>query len=203
MLEPGLPVARTPLYHWHAAHGARFVDRDGWQVVAAYTRAEDEAKAARAGLGLADITSLAIDNAENATPGDLDHAAFWLLGPRLDKVLGSLTHLDLGPASLSALSTDFSGTGRQGEPQTKRPRIHTVSSDGRGGDGNWKVETVFAGVEARLTFPSAPSLPSLQIHVAWDVGEYVWQRVLDAGWDLPIVPLGWDALHLLGAMLQT
>src|SRR5262249_18123709 len=53
------PVARTPLHHWHAAHGARFADRDGWQVVAAYSGAEREAEAARAGLGLADVSAFA------------------------------------------------------------------------------------------------------------------------------------------------
>jgi heterotetrameric sarcosine oxidase gamma subunit len=50
-------VARTPLHHWHAAHGARFVGRGFWQVVAAYSSAEREADAARTGLGLADISA--------------------------------------------------------------------------------------------------------------------------------------------------
>ena len=52
-------MARTPLHHWHHAHGARFVDRDGWQVVAAYSSADPEAAAARAGLGLADVSAFA------------------------------------------------------------------------------------------------------------------------------------------------
>ncbi|HXG10749.1 MAG TPA: hypothetical protein VNK04_13410 [Gemmataceae bacterium] len=51
--------ALTPLYHWHAAHGARFIERDGWQLPAAYTDAESEAAAARAGVGLADISAFA------------------------------------------------------------------------------------------------------------------------------------------------
>jgi hypothetical protein len=62
------------------------------------------------------------------------------------------------------------------------------------------VATAFAGVEARLVFPAEPSLASLQIHVAWDVGEYVWERILDAGRDLQVVPLGLEALQLLAAV---
>src|SRR6516165_3812712 len=54
-----MAVARTPLHHWHAAHGARFTDRDGWQVVASYTEARREADAARTSLGLADISASA------------------------------------------------------------------------------------------------------------------------------------------------
>src|SRR5689334_17864825 len=53
------PVARTPLHHWHRTHGAHFADRDGWQVVASYSDAEPEVAAARAGLGLADVSALA------------------------------------------------------------------------------------------------------------------------------------------------
>ncbi len=51
------PVARTPLHPWHATHGARFVDRDGWQIVGGYSDREREVEAARAGLGLADISA--------------------------------------------------------------------------------------------------------------------------------------------------
>jgi len=52
-------VARTPLHSWHQARGAHFVDRDGWQVVAAYSSANPEAAAAHAGLGIADISAFA------------------------------------------------------------------------------------------------------------------------------------------------
>jgi hypothetical protein len=57
MLNAPSPVARTPLHHWHAAHGARFADLDGWQVVAGYGALEREVAAARGGLGLADISA--------------------------------------------------------------------------------------------------------------------------------------------------
>src|SRR5947209_14135634 len=52
-------LARTPLHAWHQAHGARFAEHDGWQVVTAYAGAEAEAASARAGLGVADVSAAA------------------------------------------------------------------------------------------------------------------------------------------------
>src|SRR5689334_13971005 len=59
MLTDRAPVARTPLDAWHAAHGAQFTDRAGWRVVARYTDPDAEAEAARAGLGVADVSAFA------------------------------------------------------------------------------------------------------------------------------------------------
>jgi glycine cleavage system aminomethyltransferase T len=53
------PISRTPLHHWHEAHGARFLTSDGWQVPAVYTSAERETAAALTGLALADISAVA------------------------------------------------------------------------------------------------------------------------------------------------
>ncbi len=52
------PRCQTPLHHWHARHGARFAESDGWQVPAAYSDAGGEA-AAHAGAALADLSALA------------------------------------------------------------------------------------------------------------------------------------------------
>jgi heterotetrameric sarcosine oxidase gamma subunit len=49
----------TPLYHWHKDHGARFVDRQGWQLPAVYTTVEQELAAAQTGLALADVSAFA------------------------------------------------------------------------------------------------------------------------------------------------
>jgi aminomethyltransferase len=51
------PLARTPLYHWHVAQGARMVERDGWLIPAAYANVDWEIAAARAGLGLVDVSA--------------------------------------------------------------------------------------------------------------------------------------------------
>ena len=48
-------LARTPLHHWHAAQGAHFIARNGWQIAASYSDGSGEAVAIRAGLGLVDL----------------------------------------------------------------------------------------------------------------------------------------------------
>jgi glycine cleavage system aminomethyltransferase T len=83
-------MARTPLHHWHAAHGARFLDRDGWQVVAAYADPEREAETARTGLGLADNSAFLKDSSR---------ARLWVMGPHWDAFLRRLTQLDVRAAS--------------------------------------------------------------------------------------------------------
>jgi glycine cleavage system aminomethyltransferase T len=221
-----MPVARTPLHHWHTAHGACLTDRDGWQVVAAYTDAGREGAAARAGLGLADISAsakvslrgtgvpalveaLLPDGAAPrprgaaSLPGEPalacrltdDHllllasppaaltlraapegrflvrtdvtsayAGFELLGPRLEGLLGRLTHVDTRLGSFPVNSC---------------------------------AETALAGVEALLVRPGGRSLPALRVYVAWELGEHLWERLLDAGSDGPVTPVGLDALSLL------
>src|SRR5438477_11100650 len=51
------PLARTALHHWHAAHHARLVERDGWQIPAEYTTMDQEVGTLRAGLGLVDVSA--------------------------------------------------------------------------------------------------------------------------------------------------
>jgi glycine cleavage system aminomethyltransferase T len=165
MLAARTPLARTPLHHWHLAHGARLVERDGWSVVAAYSQPDHEAEAARASLGVVDITSFGSIGPSSPVEPLVIEAAFWLLGPRLDELLRRLAAIDLRPVFLFP---------------------------------NSRLATAFAGVEAFLLSPAGLSLPSLQVHVSWDLGEYVWERILDAGTDLRIVPLGLEALALLG-----
>jgi len=62
------------------------------------------------------------------------------------------------------------------------------------------TETALAGVEAILVRSSGPSLPWVRIYVSWDLGEYVWERILEAGREQGILPLGLEALGLLGVL---
>ncbi len=60
MATTARPSARTPLHHWHAARGARFADRDGWQVPVSYSAALERLDSARGGrLVLADVSPFA------------------------------------------------------------------------------------------------------------------------------------------------
>ena len=58
------------------------------------------------------------------------------------------------------------------------------------------AETAFAGVHALLLRPPGVPVPSLRVWVAWDVAEYVWDRILEAGRGA-VVAMGYDALREL------
>jgi glycine cleavage system aminomethyltransferase T len=62
---------------------------------------------------------------------------------------------------------------------------------------NFCAETAFAGVEALLVRPGACALPTLWVYVAWELGEYVWERIIEAGRDIPVTAIGLDALGQL------
>ncbi|MFL5243886.1 MAG: glycine cleavage system aminomethyltransferase GcvT [Gemmataceae bacterium] len=48
----------TPLYDWHAAHGARMVDFAGWDMPVQYTSIGEEHATVRSGAGLFDISHM-------------------------------------------------------------------------------------------------------------------------------------------------
>jgi sarcosine oxidase subunit alpha len=52
------PVRRTPLHHWHAAHGARWLDAGQWKRPESYGDPEAEVHAVRTAVGLIDVSTL-------------------------------------------------------------------------------------------------------------------------------------------------
>jgi sarcosine oxidase subunit alpha len=210
-------VARTPLHHWHAAHGARFIDRHGWQVVAAYTTAEREAEAARAGLALADISasaklSLRGSGVPDFIPALLPHRVAAppgtaALACRLAEdhllIFGSVP-LKVSFQGLRLVATDTTSAyaglwviGPRCQELLRRLTLLDVRVEVF--PVNSCAETQLAGVEALLVATSELSLPSLRVYVAWDLAEYVWERMLQAGRDGNVTPIGHEALGLLGS----
>jgi sarcosine oxidase subunit alpha len=61
------------------------------------------------------------------------------------------------------------------------------------------AETNLAGVQALLVAVPDAALPVLRLCVSWDLGEYVWTCLLEAGRDCGITPLGIDTLDHLRA----
>jgi glycine cleavage system aminomethyltransferase T len=60
------------------------------------------------------------------------------------------------------------------------------------------AETSLAGVHALLVHPPAGSPPpSVRVYVAWDLAEYVWERIVEIGRHRGLTPLGHEALGLL------
>jgi heterotetrameric sarcosine oxidase gamma subunit len=219
MPETHSPVARTPLHSWHEAHGGRFIERDGWQLVATYASADSEAAAVGSGLGAADISafakvslrgsgvsalaaSLVPDSAAlhprgvAPIPGESalacrltdDHLLLLASTPALPPLTQRL------PADRAIVQVDVTSTyagflliGPHLEGVLRRLTHLDVSTAAL--PVNSCAETILAGVEALLVRGEARSLPVLRLYVAWDVGEYVWERILQAGAELPITLL--------------
>src|SRR5688572_15022996 len=64
------PLLRTPLFFWHAAHGARLVPFGGWEMPVQYTSIVEEHTATRTAAGLFDICHMGRINF--AGPGAVD-----------------------------------------------------------------------------------------------------------------------------------
>jgi glycine cleavage system aminomethyltransferase T len=59
------------------------------------------------------------------------------------------------------------------------------------------AETGVAGVPAILVRPPTPTIANLRILIGWDVAEYVWERIWQAGQKWNVSPLGMDGLELV------
>jgi sarcosine oxidase subunit alpha len=217
------PLARTPLHHWHAAHGARFTESNGWQIVTRYAGAGAEA---RTGLGLIDASAsaklalhgpgvataahtLVTDHGADRPQGvgtlssDRKTLACHLTDEYLLLLATSPDVTDLASAvadpcreqrvvacDMTSALAGFVVLGEQVEALLRRvthldvrPSAFPVNSC---------VETSLAGVEALLVRQSEPT--NVRIYVAWDMAEFVWERLLETGLEWHITPLGIEAL---------
>jgi glycine cleavage system aminomethyltransferase T len=220
--------ARTPLHHWHQAHGARFSESAGWHLPAAYTGVQAEVAAARSGLGLADLSafaklsllgsgvpvwwrslvsegSAARPLAVAALPDGLglacrltaDHLLLLGASPAvtaLEKRLASLA------AESSVIRSDvtcaWAAFGLVG-PHIEEVLVRLISLPMAVLPPGACAETALAGVHALLVRPPDGNRGEVRILVAWDLAEYVWSCLLDAGRGRGIVPVGLEALRAL------
>jgi glycine cleavage system aminomethyltransferase T len=221
------PTARTPLHAWHAARQARFALRDGWHVPAAYTTPEREAAAARAGAGLTDLScftkvallgdgvgrfvqAIAPDSFARkplgCTLADLGGPVV-VCRPAADRLLFLTSTTDPTPledrltgenflrSDLTFALAQFGLAGPNVE-QTLRQLTpfdvrRTAFPEGA------CAETNLAGVHALLVRPADQVMPSVRVCVGWDVAEYVWERLLEAGASNGLVPAGTEAWERL------
>jgi sarcosine oxidase subunit alpha len=221
------------LHHWHAAHGALFADRDGWQVVAAYSEPKQEFEAARTGLGVTDTSAFAKislrgpevaglaqalvpDGAVLKPRGVAPLADGMALACRLAEEHLLLLALTLPPTILgqrfaslctgrAVVQTDvtsayagFAVVGPRLEEFLRRLTHLDVRSPFF--PVNSCAETALAGVEALLVRSAGLPVPVLRIYVASDLGEYVWERLMEAGRDGQATPIGLEALGLLSTV---
>jgi len=192
-----LPTARTPLAHWHAQHGARFDEIHSWQLPVAYSSEDQEVKAARTGLALADISFVAKMMARGSGVGELVES---LTGEGqfskqwLDQLLSKAgkTAAVLQTDMTSALAA-FWLFGPHTDETLRQVTHYDVAAMAPGSC----TETGLAGVPAVLIRPQTPTVPSMQILVGWDVAEYVWEKLWQLGQIWNVSPLGIDGLDVL------
>lgn len=68
------PLARTPLYDWHVAHGGRMVDFAGWSMPVQYGSIVDEHQATRKAVGMFDVSHMGrLEFFGSAAAAFLDH----------------------------------------------------------------------------------------------------------------------------------
>jgi aminomethyltransferase len=83
-------LLRTPLYDWHAAHGARLVEFAGWSMPVQYTSIIDEHRTTREAVGLADISHMGRLRFEG--PGAAEFLAQLLTRRVADLALGQIRY---------------------------------------------------------------------------------------------------------------
>jgi sarcosine oxidase subunit alpha len=213
------PSKRTPIHAWHAGHGARFQERDGWQVAANFGNPAAAAAAAK-GVGLMDVSYLT----KVELLGNVAALARLLAGsPALDRPRCVARLTDPEPAlacrladdrllvlaespaadwnhSLKLLAPDhkvesWDATSAYAAFHLEGPHVEDLLRRLTAVDVRFNAlppgscaETGLAGVAALLVRP--PDRPGTRLLVGWDVAEYVWERLLDAGTELGLAVLG-------------
>ena len=221
------PLARTPLHEWHAAHGARFTECDGWQLPACYSSAEREIEAARTGVGLADLSGFAkislvgsgiADVVADLTggmsagkPGEVvviditspvlacrlaeDHLLLLALATnpiRLEKRLAEVSKAKaVVRHDVTTAFAAFALVGPRAEALLVRLAALDISPSGL--SPGTCAQSGVAGVYAILVRPPQSNPASILVHVAWDLAEFVWERLVEASHDLDPVCLGTEA----------
>ena len=213
-----MPLARTPLHHWHAAHGAIFAERDGWQVVSAYSATET---AAPAGLALVDVSAFArislrgagvpavaqalVPDSAALKPGGVADVSGVGVACRLSDdhlLVLSATSKPAGPCEGRAVvQTDVTSAGASfwliGSAwedclcRLTSLDLHAILPPNRCAEPRWPA--------SRRCWREPASCASHQcgILVAADVGEYVWDRLREAGKDRQITAIGLQTLDAL------
>jgi heterotetrameric sarcosine oxidase gamma subunit len=224
-------LARTPLHHWHAARNARFVERDGWQIVASYSGIDGESAVMGNVAGLVDLSPFAklsfrsgrvaafthalVGNSPPPKPGGVavcsfegrvlacrlteDHLLLFALTTTAaalhDRVAALAREYPIVNSDVTCAHAAFCLLGVSFESVLGRL---TALDVGRSAfpPGSC-AETSLAGVHALLVRPPGMASDMVYITVAWDLAEYVWERLLDAGRSQGIEAVGLEVWRRL------
>jgi glycine cleavage system aminomethyltransferase T len=213
-------AARTPLDDWHVTHAARMTQEEGWLIAESYAPVEDELAVIRSGLALADLSAFAkisllgagVETAARLLIGDdsplipLRVARFNAFGsgmacrltedhllvlPEAINAAGLVERLDTARAGTSIIRHDvtsaFAGFGLTG-PGIASILASLTALDPSALAPGFCAETNLAGMHALFVRP--PEVNQLQIYVAWDLGEYAWERLLESGRAVGVTAVG-------------
>jgi glycine cleavage system aminomethyltransferase T len=212
MRQTEIATARTPLHHWHEAHGAEFSASQGWQRPFCYRPALREDNLLHAPVLIADLSA----NAKRSYVGrGVDALAAKLLGlsplrkPRgacdlepstrdiacrpneysllllslttsgavLDDLVGRTENMI--DSDVTSAYAGFSVLGARAAEVLQKLTALDISPTGFPDQSC--VETSLAGVNALLVRPRRCGQDEILIYVGWDVGEYVWEKLWEAG----------------------
>jgi glycine cleavage system aminomethyltransferase T len=207
-------IAYSPLHAWHQAHAATFADYGPWRLASVYSDVAEEQAAVHSGLALADLSALGKIRLEGNGLNELLHSWFGDIKP------GSIVPLEGGRWGWTYVLSENQClwlSSQPADPQTideisrrwRADLVYDMTSalacmDLLGPkhgavlrqltslnlDQKYKcVQTGFAGVPSLLWW----SPGSTRILVAWDLAEYVWERVWQIGQPLGMIPLGMEA----------
>jgi len=196
------------------------MEHHGWQVPASFTSPDEEAARVRESAGLADVSwMLKFDlkgQGLTTPPAIGPEAAWWVVG----RLHGLLTcEPSVGNAVRNGLQQIQSAQTGSGAPlafyvtEVSSVYAHLLlagpcSRDVLGkltslnlsesSSGDWSCAQVsVAHVHATILRADLKGIPSFQLLVSREYGEYVWAAVLHAGHEFHIAPFGLQALETL------
>ena len=215
-------VAYSPLHAWQKAQGASFSDYGPWRLASVYSSVAAEQTAARNGLALADLSAMGKISLEGNGVDDLVRSWSGEARPGQVVLLANDAHACLlSRDRCLLLSTRPAGASHMEDVAQKLPgfrpelaydmtsgqaclglfgpehgailrQLSSLDIGAAGLPAKSCVQTGFAGVPALLVGMPG-SCASTWILVAWDLAEYVWERIWLAGHPLGMLPLGMEA----------
>jgi|SRR5579863_4728692 len=224
------PVKYSPLYHRLASMGANFSEVSGWLVASRFVDARQEAQSAQSAIGLCDLSSADLWEAQGA---DLEQLLVTVLGGRVPDSGQSMLCADGYVCRLSQKQALFvfdsegrsvlsklndaagssgclhwvdrtSGFGRLllCGPQARSVLRKVTPFDVRESafPGLHCAWTPMAGVRVLLVRRDRRDLPAYEILVSREYAEYLWDAVMEAGREYQMRPCGFESVRLLGAL---
>jgi glycine cleavage system aminomethyltransferase T len=209
MMQVFAPVARTPLYAWHAARGAIFTEQNGWLIPSAYAAVGEKATATSE-LAVADISAVhkislrgrGVVTALRKTFEDRYRGGVLALPGKLGWLCGLTdTHCLLlatgwGPDHSAAV-----GQFVRNLPDSIADTAFDVTSAYAAfaivGNGYGRVLNGLTSLDLDSALPPGsctetglsgvhallirPEGPAVYLCVGWDTAEFVWEQVWNAG----------------------